>query len=76
MRGMIVIPHRLCPVPINSEQYSFTVHAFLQLQSHQPGINLCQYLNTLNGDNIKVMLFTYNLFVFNASYFVLFYITY
>jgi hypothetical protein len=29
MRGMIVIPHRLCPVPINSEQYSFTIHAFL-----------------------------------------------
>jgi hypothetical protein len=29
MRGIIVIPHRLCPVPINSEQYSFTVHAFL-----------------------------------------------
>jgi hypothetical protein len=29
MRGMIVIPHRLCPVPINSEQYSFIVHAFL-----------------------------------------------
>jgi hypothetical protein len=29
MRGMIVIPHRLCHVPINSEQYSFTVHAFL-----------------------------------------------
>jgi hypothetical protein len=29
MRGMIVIPHRLCPVPINGEQYSFTVHAFL-----------------------------------------------
>jgi hypothetical protein len=29
MRGMIVIAHRLCPVPINSEQCSFTVHAFL-----------------------------------------------
>jgi hypothetical protein len=29
MRGMIVIVHRLCPVPINSEQYSFTVHAFI-----------------------------------------------
>jgi hypothetical protein len=28
MKGMIVISHRLCPVPINSEQYSFTVHAF------------------------------------------------
>jgi hypothetical protein len=28
MRGIIVIPHRLCPVSINSEQYSFTVHAF------------------------------------------------
>ncbi len=26
--SLIVIPHRLCPVPINSEQYSFTVHAF------------------------------------------------
>jgi hypothetical protein len=25
---MIVIPHRLGPVPINSEQYSFTVHDF------------------------------------------------
>jgi hypothetical protein len=23
MRGMIVIPHRLCLVPLNSEQYSF-----------------------------------------------------
>jgi hypothetical protein len=42
MRGMIVIPHRLCPVPINSEQYSFTVHAFLQLQSHHSEIILCQ----------------------------------
>jgi hypothetical protein len=29
MRGIIVIFHRLCPMPINSEQYSFTVHAFL-----------------------------------------------
>jgi hypothetical protein len=29
MRGIIVISHELCPVPINSEQYSFTVHAFL-----------------------------------------------
>jgi hypothetical protein len=29
MRGMIVIPHRMCLVPINSEQYSFTVYAFL-----------------------------------------------
>jgi hypothetical protein len=38
MRGMIVIPHRLCPVPINSEQYSFTVHAFL----HHSGIIICQ----------------------------------
>jgi hypothetical protein len=28
MRGIIVIPHRLCPVPINSEQYPFTVHGF------------------------------------------------
>jgi hypothetical protein len=29
-------------VPINSEQYSFTVHAFLHLQSHHSGTNLCQ----------------------------------
>jgi hypothetical protein len=29
MRDMIVIPHRMCPVPINSEQYSFTVHTIL-----------------------------------------------
>jgi hypothetical protein len=29
MRGMIVIPHRLCSLHINSEQYSFTVHGFL-----------------------------------------------
>jgi hypothetical protein len=42
MRGIIVIPHRLCPVSINSEQYSFTVHAFLYLQSHHSGTNLCQ----------------------------------
>jgi hypothetical protein len=42
MRGTIVIPHRLCPVPINSEQYSFTVHAFLQLQSHHSEMILCQ----------------------------------
>jgi hypothetical protein len=33
-------------------------------------------LDTLNGDNIKAMLFIYNLFVFNVSYFVLFYIIY
>jgi hypothetical protein len=29
-------------MPINSEQYSFTVHAFWTLQSHLPGTNLCQ----------------------------------
>ena len=28
VKGMGVILHGLCPVPINSEQYSFTVHAF------------------------------------------------
>jgi hypothetical protein len=28
MRDIIVIPHRLCPVPINSEQYSLTVHGY------------------------------------------------
>jgi hypothetical protein len=39
---MIVIPHMLCLVPINSEHYSFTVHAFLQLQSHHSEIILCQ----------------------------------
>jgi hypothetical protein len=42
MKGMIVIPHGLCPVPINSEQYSFTVHAFLQLQLYHSEIILCQ----------------------------------
>jgi hypothetical protein len=42
MRGIIVIPHRLRPEPINSEQYSFTGHAFWELQSHLSGINLCQ----------------------------------
>ena len=31
MRGMIVIVHRLCPVPINSEQYSDTVYARIQV---------------------------------------------
>jgi hypothetical protein len=40
---MIVIPHRLGPVPINSEQYSFTVHGgFRHLQSHHSETNLCQ----------------------------------
>jgi hypothetical protein len=29
-------------VPINSEQYSFTVHAFLYLQLHHSETNLCQ----------------------------------
>jgi hypothetical protein len=28
IRGILVIPHRLRPVPINSEQYSVTVHTF------------------------------------------------
>jgi hypothetical protein len=28
MRGIIVILHRLCLVSINTEHYSFTVHAF------------------------------------------------
>jgi hypothetical protein len=42
MRGIIVILHRLCPVSINSEQYSFTVHGFLESQSHHSGTNLCQ----------------------------------
>jgi hypothetical protein len=32
----------MCPVPINSEQYSFTVDTFLSLQSHHSGIILCQ----------------------------------
>jgi hypothetical protein len=39
---MIVIPHRLCPVPIISEQYSFTIHAFLELLTHHSGIIVCQ----------------------------------
>jgi hypothetical protein len=42
MRGTIVIPHGLCPVPINSEQYSFTVHTFRKLQLHHSEIILCQ----------------------------------
>jgi hypothetical protein len=42
MRGVIVIPHRLGPVPINSEQYSFTVHGFRYLQLHHSGTNLYQ----------------------------------
>jgi hypothetical protein len=42
MRGMIVISHRLCPVPINSEQYPFTVHGFLLLLTHHSGIIVCQ----------------------------------
>jgi hypothetical protein len=60
MKGIIVISHRLCPVPINSEQYSFTVHAFLffaiasfgnQLLSRQR-YNCIQCLNILNGYNM------------------------
>jgi hypothetical protein len=42
IRGILVIPHRLRPVPINSEQYSVTVHAFWYLQSHLSEYNLCQ----------------------------------
>jgi hypothetical protein len=60
MKGIIVISHRLCPVPINSEQYSFTVHASLffaiasfgnQLLSRQR-YNCIQCLNILNGCNM------------------------
>jgi hypothetical protein len=39
---MLVIPHRLRPVPINSEQYSVTVHGFWHLQSHLSEYNLYQ----------------------------------
>jgi hypothetical protein len=35
---MIVISYRLRPVPINSEQYSFTVHRIRQLLTHYSGI--------------------------------------
>jgi hypothetical protein len=42
IRGILVILHRLRPVPINSEQYSVTVHAFWHLQSHLSEYNLYQ----------------------------------
>jgi hypothetical protein len=40
MKGMIVIPHGLSPVPINSEQYSFTVHTFPVIANKSLG-NYC-----------------------------------
>jgi hypothetical protein len=57
MRDIIVIPHRLYPVPINSEQYSLTVHTFLFSAitsfGNQPlprqRYYCIQYLNILNG---------------------------
>jgi hypothetical protein len=46
---MIVISYRLRPVPINSEQYSFTVHRILYLLTHYSGIIVfCQ------GEGINV----------------------
>jgi hypothetical protein len=39
MRGIIVIPHELCPVPINSEQYPFTVHSGI-IACQGKGINV------------------------------------
>jgi hypothetical protein len=60
MRGMIVIPHRLDPVPINSEQYSFTVHDFPVFAIASLGnqslprqrYNCIQHLNIMNGYNM------------------------
>jgi hypothetical protein len=81
MRGIIVIPHRLCPVPINSEQYSFTVHGFRYFAMASFGnqslsrqrYNCIQCLNTWNKYNMKVMLFVYDSFTFDTPYFMLFY---
>jgi hypothetical protein len=60
MRGMIVIPHRLGPMPINSEQYSFTVHevpafAITSLGNQslpRQRYNCIQHVNIMNGYNM------------------------
>jgi hypothetical protein len=61
MRDIIVIPHRLCLVPINSEQYSLTVHGYFSVfviasfgnQSlSRQRYNCIQHLNILNGYNM------------------------
>jgi hypothetical protein len=81
---MIVIPHRLCPVPINSEQCSFTVHAFPVIAIASLGnyslprqryiMYLILYSYTSSLYNMKMIVFTYNLLIFNALFLTLFYV--
>jgi hypothetical protein len=56
---MIVIPYRLCPVPINSEQYSFTVHAILKLKTHCSGIIIIYQGEGINVPEHHVLIFRF-----------------